>query len=611
MVCELDGPTPILKRSNALVTKDQPPAAHPEARAAAWQAAPFVLLDDARSGTAWLYREPRRIIETREPGAVRATLALLRDRDRHAAGFISWEAGYVLESKLAPLAAAPADDAPPLLWFGLFDAREAVESGAILPDPAGACARSPRPLISRADHEAMVERALALIVAGDIYQANITFPAEVDFTGDPLALYAAIRSRAAAGHGALAFTGAHWILSFSPESFFALAGGRIAVRPMKGTATRAVRAAEDKARAVALAADPKERAENLMIVDLMRNDVSRVSTPGTVKVPELFAVETYPTVHQMVSLVTAELVPGLGPVDVIEAIFPCGSVSGAPKIRAMEVIAELETAPRGVYCGAIGALAPGGEAAFNVAIRTLVIRAGESMARIGLGSGIVADSRPGDEWRECLAKGKFVETGRRFDLIETMRFDPSEGIALLDRHLARMKASAAALAFTFDRHHARNELQAATFRLRDRRRIRLLLSKSGRIAIESRPMAQPPAEPVRVAIAPLPVAAGDFRLAHKTSDRGFYDAARAAGGAFETLFEDADGFLTEGSITSLFVERDGILATPPLARGLLPGVLRASLIDEGKAVEADLRRDDLGGAFRIGNSVMGLLRATL
>ncbi|HEV2867510.1 MAG TPA: chorismate-binding protein, partial [Allosphingosinicella sp.] len=356
--------------------------------------------------------------------------------------------------------------------------------------------------------------------------------------------------------------------------------------------------------------DPKQRAENLMIVDLLRNDLSRVARPGTVKVPELFRVETYPTVLQLTSTVTASLREKAGPVELIEAIYPCGSITGAPKIRAMEIIHALEAGPRGVYCGAIGRVAPDGEAAFNVAIRTLTLKAGETAARLGIGSGIVADSRAGDEWRECLAKGAFVEDQRRFDLIETMAFDPHSGIAELDRHLARMKRSAEALDFSFDRHVARNELQAATFRAGPSL-IRLLLSRSGAMAIELRPLPPAPKQPVKVAVAPLPVAPGDFRLAHKTTGRAFYDEAREGSGAFEVVFRDEAGFLTEGSFTTLFVERSGKLLTPPLGRGLLPGVLRERLIEEGLAEEVDLVEADLVHGFTIGNSVRGLIRAVL
>jgi para-aminobenzoate synthetase/4-amino-4-deoxychorismate lyase len=277
----------------------------------------------------------------------------------------------------------------------------------------------------------------------------------------------------------------------------------------------------------------------------------------------------------------------------------------------MELIGEIEGSPRGIYTGAIGRLDRNGDAAFNVAIRTLHLKPGAERAVLGLGSGIVDDSDPAAEWLECLAKGAFVASGSRFDLIETIAFDPLDGLVRLDRHLARMKASAEQLGFAFNRHAARNELQAATFRLRARSRVRLLASAGGSLSIEVRPMGEIPAGPVTVAVVPLGVAASDWRLRHKTTDRAFYDEPRLAAGTFEVAFTDADGFLTEGSFTSLFVERDGMLLTPPLARGLLPGVLRAELIEAGRAVEADLRPEDLRDGFLIGNSARGLLRARL
>lgn len=564
--------------------------------------APFVLLDDARpGGRARLFTGLAGTVETRDPSEIAGCLERLRGAA--AAGFLAYEAGLALEPKLAPLRHSPGEEEPPLLWFGRFDKEEEVDAEALLPDPAGAWAGKARPLISRAEYGTALAAVKAHIEAGDIYQANLTFAADVPLAGHPLALYAALRARARAGHGGIVFTGAHWLLSLSPELFFTLEGGEVTTRPMKGTAPR-------DADPIAFQADPKQRAENLMIVDLLRNDLSRVARPGSVDVPILFAVETYPTILQLTSTVTAELEEGFGPIDLVNALYPCGSITGAPKIRAMEIIAALEAAPRGPYCGAIGRLAPDGEAAFNVAIRTLVLKAGARVARLGLGSGIVADSSASDEWRECLAKGAFVETARRFDLIETMRFDPQDGVADLDRHLARLKASAEALDFPFDRHEARNELQAATFRAGPSR-VRLMLSKTGALAIEMRPLDPLPDEPVAVALAPLPVRPDDFRLRHKTSDREFYDEARAAAGAFEVLFCDEAGFLTEGSFTSLFVEKGGKLATPPLARGLLPGILRARLIEEGKAIEADLVGADLADGFFIGNAVRGLVRARL
>lgn len=561
---------------------------------------PFVLLDDARpGGETWLHAEPREIVVTRDPAEVHECLERLRGKV--AAGFIAYEAGHALEARLAPLGRPPGGDAPPLLWFGLFDRVERIDPAIFLPCAEGGWLGPPRPLIAADAYRAAVRRVLDHILAGDIYQANLTFQAEVPALGDPCALYAGLRRRACAGHGALVFTGDHWLLSGSPELFFTVADKRVTTRPMKGTAPPHCDPA-------ALSNDPKNRAENLMIVDLLRNDLSRLARTGSVEVPELFKVETYPTVLQMISTVTAELDEGRDSVDLLQAIFPCGSITGAPKIRAMEIIAGLETSPRGVYCGAIGALDAAGGARFNVAIRTLTLRAGESVARIGLGSGIVADSDPEDEWRECLAKGAFVASGQRFDLIETMAFDPHEGLARLDRHLERMRRSAELLDFRFDRHEARNELQAATFRAGPSI-VRLLLSASGAMAIELRPLPAASDAPVDVALAPLPVSTQDFRLRHKTSDRAPYDAT--GGEQFETLFVDAEGFLTEGSFTSLFVERDGKLATPPAERGLLPGILREELLESGRAVEADLTPGDLVEGFLIGNSVRGLIPARL
>ena len=563
---------------------------------------PFVLLDDARAkgAPARLYRQPVRILKTHDAAAVRPLLDRVRAGvadGLHAAGFLSYEAAPAFEPSLP--AGAPTT---PLLWFGLFDGYEDVEVPALLPDPAGARVLAPEPSIDRTDYDRRFAAVQSLIAAGDVYQANLTFQAAVRFVGDPLALYVAVRGRAAAGWGGVVATGHDLILSFSPELFFVAEGDRVTCRPMKGTARPAPGAAQR------LAADPKQRAENLMIVDLLRNDLARVATPGSVVVPELFAVEHYPTVLQMTSTVTATLAPGHDAIDLLAATFPCGSITGAPKLRAIEALAEIEEVPRGVYTGSIGRVdGRGGGAQFNVAIRTLTIAGGDGHATMGLGGGIVADSRADDEWDEALAKGAFLTTGQRVvDLIETMRFDPMEGLLLLERHLARLTASAAALGFAFDRHAARNELQAATFRLRVASRVRLLLAASGAIAVEVGPMPAGDAAPVRAAPVPLPVAPADWRLRHKSSDRAFYDDARRAAGTDEIVFVRPDGLLTEGSYSSLFVRRDGVLVTPPLARGLLPGVLRAELLATGRAVEGDLTAADLDAGFLLGNALRGL-----
>jgi para-aminobenzoate synthetase/4-amino-4-deoxychorismate lyase len=579
--------------------------------------APFILLDDARGkGAGLLYRHPVRIIEARAQDQVKPALRLLKEaaaKGLHAAGFLAYEAGHALEARLEPISIAAGAEDPPLLWFGLFeDVQQVGDVPSLLPDPNSAWTGPARPLIEREAYEASIARVKEHIAAGNIYQANLAFPAEVPTVGHPLAIYADVRRRAKAGHGAVVFTSEHWLLSFSPELFFTLDQGQVTARPMKGTAVRRQDPRQDAAEAHALRADPKQRAENLMIVDLLRNDLSRVSRPGTVKVPSLFAVESYPTVHQMTSTVTSELEEGLGAVDIIEAIFPCGSITGAPKVRAMEIIADEEGRPRGTYTGSIGSIGRGGDASFNVAIRTLAIKAGESRALMGLGSGIVADSRAEEEWRECLAKGAFVsDPDRSFDLIETMRFDPRDGIADVDRHLARLKRSAEAFGFPFDRHGARNEIQAATFHLREVRKVRLLLSRRGSLAIEVRPCAPAPERTVAVAVAPLPVSSDDFRLRHKTSDRAFYDEARERSGTFELVFEDEAGFLTEGSFTNIFVPQGGKLRTPPASRGLLPGILRERLIASGEAEESDLVAADLVEGFYIGNAARGLIPAVL
>jgi para-aminobenzoate synthetase / 4-amino-4-deoxychorismate lyase len=577
--------------------------------------APFVFLDDARvtgAAVARLYVDPVEIVATRRMNDVPTALEALRTATLgglHAAGYLAYEAGHAFEPKLAPLVADVTG--APLLWFGLFRGFEEIAAddvAAILPDPAGAWAGVPTPDINRVDYDAAMAQVQALIEAGDIYQANLTFGATVKTAGHPLALYAGLRRRARAGYGGVIHTGHDWILSLSPELFFACDGTKVWTRPMKGTAVRRADPDADRAAAEALTTDPKQRAENLMIVDLLRNDLSRIAKPGSVKVPELFRVETYPTVHQMTSTVTGELAAGRDAVDTIRAIYPCGSITGAPKIRAMEAIGDIEVAPRGVYTGSIGRIDAGGVcAAFNVAIRTLHLDG--NTARIGLGSGIVADSNARDEWAECLAKGAFIASPRKFDLIETMAFDPHNGIARLERHLLRMKTSAADLGFAFDRHAARNELQAATFHLRAPSKVRVLLGQGGAMAIETRPLPAPPTEDVAVALAALPVDVSDFRLRHKTTDRRFYDASRQ--GIFEILFTHPDGHLTEGSFTNIFVSSGGILLTPPLSRGLLGGMIREELIATGQAREADLRADDLADGFFIGNSVRGLLPAKL
>jgi anthranilate/para-aminobenzoate synthase component I len=325
---------------------------------------PFILCEGGRCGAeARLFTCPVEIVRADTIDEVEDVLERVGGaaaRGLHAAGFLTYEAGYALERRLKPLAEGRGTDRP-IAWFGLFRNVALLYPHAVaawLPDPAGAFACAPRPEMSREVYQAKVLEIAELIAAGEIYQANLAFPARVRVAGAPLALYAGLRARSQAGWGGVAYTGEHWLLSASPELFFTNQAGKLTARPMKGTAARGSDAKADAAAVAALAADPKNRAENLMIVDLTRNDLSRVSVPGSVVVPDLYTVETYPTVHHLTSTVEARLTPGLGAVDVLRAAFPCGSITGAPKIRAMEAIAALETGARGAYTGSMGWIAP-------------------------------------------------------------------------------------------------------------------------------------------------------------------------------------------------------------------------------------------------------------
>jgi len=597
---------------------------------------PFILLDDARSEgavDAQLFEKPRQLFVARTPPEVDRVLAeadaARREIGGTLAGYIAYEAGFALEAKLQPLAAARTGAEGPLVWFGLFDQPAIIPAAEVpqwLADRSQGGATSIGPLdpqVSTGAYLDAFDRLQEAIQAGDIYQANLTFRLAGAARGDPVALYAAIRPAAQAGYGGLVFDGNHWLLSFSPELFFALKGRSAKAKPMKGTRPRGRTPEEDEAFKEELAASAKDRAENLMIVDLLRNDLSRVANAGSVRVEKPFEVESYPTVHSMVTTIRATLREGTGAVDMIRALFPCGSITGAPKIRAMELIDEVERDARGAYCGAIGRIGPnpggeGDDAAFNVAIRTIRLTPGENEkhhAVLGVGGAIVADSDGMGEWRECLIKAGFVrEAAGGHDLIETMRFEPDTGVARLERHLERMKRSAAELGFAFDRHEARNKVQALCFELEAPTRLRLLLSRGGEISLESSALPLPREGLSECIPLPLPVVPGDWRLRHKTTDRGFYEVARAiatARGAHEALFVREDGLVTEGSVTNVFVERDGKLLTPPVALGLLPGILRGELLAEGRALEAELTLDDLVAGFFIGNGLRGLLPARL
>jgi para-aminobenzoate synthetase / 4-amino-4-deoxychorismate lyase len=587
----------------------------------------FVLLDNSTSLSAvsLLFEHPSRIIRADKPEDVASALAALKDAiasGQHAAGFFSYELGYVLEPKLAAL--MPAKRSVPLLWFGLYNAPRKMTGSEVQNWLTAEAIGNPTlgALAHTWDAKSYLERFDEVknkINSGDIYQLNLTFKAKFNLQGSPLALYRDLRLKQRVAYGGLVDTGDATILSSSPELFIEQEGRVIATRPMKGTAPRAgTRAGDDEVRR-SLAADIKSRAENLMIVDLMRNDLGRIADLGSVSVTDLFTVETYKTLHQMTSGVRAVLKGDVGLEQLLRAIFPPGSVTGAPKIRAMELIRALETDPRGVYCGAIGYFAPDGDSLFNVAIRTAVIdRSGAG--QMGIGSGVVADSDGAKEYAECLLKMKFLtDPVRRFELIETLLFDGAKGYWLLDGHLKRLANSAHYFAFVYDEAKIRAELTAAVAgKANDRLRVRLLLDEDGKITVTSTALpasSATPAPVMRYVVSDSRLNSGDLFLYHKTTRRELYDREWAhyseTLGSDEVIYLNERGELAEGSRTSIFIQRGKELLTPPLAAGVLPGVLRQSLVDEGRAVEAVLTLDDLNraGEVYLGNSVRGLVRA--
>lgn len=580
-----------------------------------------VLLHDNApgAGRSLLFERPCCVLTSRKRADVPMLLAEAEAASAagfHLAGFLSYELGLAFEERLAPL--LPAETAFPLLWLGAYERPAELDR---LSAWRWLLKRAPRDLVrvddiafsmSRAEYETAFRRVMDYIRAGDVYQINLTMLARFALDGDPLALYRDLCRSQPVAHGALVYTGKHHVLSLSPELFVENRGGRAVTRPMKGTAPRGRTPSEDEAIKLALRADEKSRAENLMIVDLLRNDLGRLAETGSVKVDSLFAIETYRSLHQMTSTVAARLKLGFGIGDILRALFPCGSVTGAPKIRAMQIIDEVESGPRGIYTGSIGHIAPNGDFTFNVAIRTAVVDAA-GHGEIGIGGGIVADSKADSEYDECLLKlGFFRQAVEPLGLIETMLWRDGEFL-LLDRHLARLEASAAYFGLYFDRAAVVAALNGAVADRGDPLRVRLVLTQQSEIEAAADPLPAPAR--LRFIIAEDRMDSADPLLLHKTTRRAIYDRPREEAmklyGANEVVFRNERGELTEGSFTNLFVERGGLLLTPPLSSGLLPGTLRAELLACGKAREAVLRANDLASADAIylGNSVRGLVAA--
>lgn len=531
----------------------------------------------------------------------------LQEKPQWTVVSLDYELGYLLEPKSAPPGWQP--DGRALARFWRF-----AERNSLTPDEAQSCLHvfreqsagvgDLRPGINEDTYIKAVNRIKSLILDGDCYQVNFTFPLEFDWFGPPLALYARLRELQPVRYGGFVGDARQGLVSLSPELFVERRADRLVTRPMKGTAPRS--APPDQLRHSA-----KDCAENLMIVDLLRNDLGRVADPGSVVVDRLFDIEAYPTLWQMVSEVSAN-VGGRSFGEILRALFPCGSITGAPKIRAMQIAAELESRERGIYTGALGWLAPDGDFRLNVAIRTLDLGA-DGHGRLGLGSGIVADSQPAAEWQECLLKSRFLrDCDPGLKLIETLRRDGGV-YPMWAGHLSRLKRSAAYFGFPLDEPLLLSELGRQPSR--GTWRVRVTLDKAGAIDVEAVAFDSAPPGLRLAAMAEQAIDSRDVLRRHKTTVRPLYDAALrslpADSPVFDLVFLNERGELAEGARSTIFVERDDVLLTPPLASGALPGVLRAHLLATGKAREAVLWPDDLAGGFWLGNALRGLVRVEL
>jgi para-aminobenzoate synthetase/4-amino-4-deoxychorismate lyase len=551
---------------------------------------------------------------------------------------------YELGEQLLDTAFQPRDGQAPLAQVLLFERVQMLDGdqvaawlaqrsgGADDGTPAGIAAVQAN--VDEATFTRAIDRIRDYIAAGDTYQVNYTYRLRFDAYGSPFALYARLRARQPVPYGALiGLADGRAILSLSPELFIRHDAGRLLARPMKGTAPAADDPGLDAVRAQRLAADPKNRAENLMIVDLLRNDLGRVARTGSVGVPALFDVKRYGKVLQMTSTVQAQLRQDTSLNEVFEALYPCGSITGAPKRRTMEIIRELEPAARGVYTGAIGwidppagAVAGFGDFCLSVPIRTLVLQpeqAGVRRGELGVGAGIVYDSEAQSEYAECRLKAGFL-TGMDsdFELFETMHATREAGCRHLTRHLARLRASADYFGYPWSDDLVNAGLLAACAVLPHGvpHRLRLTLLANGEVVVQTgvlAPLADAQA-PVRLLLADAPTRSSDLFLRHKTSVRSRYDdawrAAEAQGG-FDTLFFNERGELTEGGRSNVFVRVAGRWVTPPLSAGVLPGVMRALLLEDPNwnAIEVPVTRETLERAqdIVVCNALRGAMRAVL
>lgn len=500
----------------------------------------------------------------------------------------------------------------PLAWIAIFD------EPAVLPEAALPIAYDVstwQPQVSKAEYAAAIRAIHEHIARGDTYQVNYTFPLVSHFQGDAWSWYADLKSAQQAAYCAYLDTGRHLVLSLSPELFFERRGNQLTTRPMKGTIGRGRWLEEDEQQMARLHASAKDRAENLMIVDLLRNDLGKVAVTGSVRVPQLFEVERYPTVLQMTSEITAECRAGTGLADIFQALFPSGSITGAPKLRTMEIIRELEVGPRGVYTGTVGYLRPGGDCVFNVAIRTLVLDKQTGEVRFGVGGGITIDSTAEGEYEECALKASFLtQRPAAFQLREALLLEDGEYF-LLQRHLDRINASARYYGFEWDEAAARAALDEIRRAHRNGRwKVRLVCARDARIEAFAERREFDPEKVYRVALAAKPVDSHDPMLFHKTTDRRAYEIAlRQRGDADDLIFWNEKGEVTESSLANVVVVAGGKKWTPPRQSGLLRGTFAEELLSRGELHERVIYKNELVEAesFYLINSVRRWMKAAL
>ena len=583
---------------------------------------------EAENERSYLFLPPVEILEAEHLDELPALFRRIDDcrrQRKYVAGLLAYEAGAHFEP-LRP--SPPARFDRPLAWFGVyakahvFDHRTGRFEGnapdeflPLEPPGEGFSVGEVRPDFADAAYSAQVAAIQEYIRAGDVYQVNLTGKLRFEFSGSAIALFQELLRQQPVDYSAFLNLGESQILSLSPELFFRVQGRRILTRPMKGTAPRGRDLEEDRQIADSLRNDAKNRSENVMIADLLRNDLGRICEFGSVRAEELFAVEKYATLFQMTSAVSGELRAGVSAYDIFASLFPCGSVTGAPKVRAMEIIRELEPAPRGIYTGAIGFFAPGGEMAFNVPIRTVVLREGHG--EMGVGSGIVIDSVAKDEFRECLLKAEFLtRRAPHFQLIESILWDYQ--YRLLRQHLQRLKASAEYFDFPFEHDAAVARLGSFERQLErgNRYKVRVLLNASGALSIERSAITGERALG-KIMISPVRTWSGDRFLRHKTTHREFYDESFATArsqGYDDVLFLNERDEVTEGAISNLFVQTAGRWFTPPVSCGLLPGICRRHLLETNPAAsEKVLHVEDLrsADAIYLCNAMRGLKKVTI